>query len=933
MKKFLHVIMFVLLSMTALQITSVQAANDRPKVDYGSVEFGKELSVSADQDGLDGSITVTVPKDGFYSVRVKPESTQYHTVSGGIYKNNEEVTPYAEDFRTSDNTKLRYYELKKGEEVIVKLGARSTARARVIVDTVEEVKPGQKMSFEGEFDKTYYAHTWDSISDFKFGCLIPKDDDGNNLLNIRVRDFQEPLVDDMEEFLARKDVSVNTVLGVVNGSDKPHFFNVYAYKNSNSIGNASKARSDVQFIEMEKLWNDAEIKVNMLDDPMTFVAGQNCWKETDENGESYNRYYYSIASFIKSYTVSFIDGEKEFPVNASAREEKDPYSPYTGYYLTSWDDQKTNHWTAGGDKNYFYVKLAYKTIKIPVEVKRMEDIPQLKLYGNTSFGLMPNKPLRKSVAFTPEETSSNHSLFVYLDRHLESCSDFIGIEIKDEEGNYVFTRDSNSCITSKLDDGRNQYELKIARELEKGKKYIIDCYFVHKDNDQTDTDTLINLSLSMKDPVPFQSFKIKNQIRPDLIEGIDNVSGVYKYSLSDSIDQLDVTYSDDTVVPYVYDSSQNTFVPKEKVDPKYTVYPFTIVDEQEQYPWNEEGYHSISIKAKYTDNDKRFWSGCSFTFNVVSQERFQKYYLSEMETDQEYVFGTVSTEQYLANGSYSKYYQFIPKTSGKYNFETSVTKHDDQCNVTAEYIIYQDGREVSSGQGLEVGKEYIVKFYGRHNNACQNTDLTSLKPAIKVTKAISDQEPTTATTEVTTVTTTATTEVTTVTTATATEKVTTETPATTTTATATEKPETKPEKPETKPDTPSSEDTLDKPSDSPMNQPVSSSKKDNTTKPATPTIQQTKGSKIKKVKAAKKALTITWTKVKDIKGYEIWLATDKKFTKNRKIVLVGNPKTTKKTVKKLKAKKKYYVRIRTYKKVGFKKVYSKWMNVKSAKTK
>ena len=74
-------------------------------------------------------------------------------------------------------------------------------------------------------------------------------------------------------------------------------------------------------------------------------------------------------------------------------------------------------------------------------------------------------------------------------------------------------------------------------------------------------------------------------------------------------------------------------------------------------------------------------------------------------------------------------------------------------------------------------------------------------------------------------------------------------------------------------------------------------------------------------------------KLKNIKGYEIWLATDKKFTKNRKIVLVGNPKTTKKTVKKLKAKKKYYVRIRTYKKVGFKKVYSKWLNVKSAKTK
>lgn len=395
-----------------------------------------------------------------------------------------------------------------------------------------------------------------------------------------------------------------------------------------------------------------------------------------------------------------------------------------------------------------------------------------------------------------------------------------------------------------------------------------------------------------------------------MIEGIDNVSGVYKYSLSDCIDQLDVTYSDNTVVPYVYDSSQNTFVPKENVDPKYTVYPFMVVDEQEKSPWNNEGYHSISIKTKYVNDDSGFRSGCDFTFNVVSQERFRKYYLSEMKTDQEYVFGDVSTDRYLANGSYSKYYQFIPETSGKYNFETNVTKHDDHCNVTAEYRIYQDGQVVPSDQKLEAGKEYIIKFYGRHSDVCENTDLTSLKPTIKVT---SDQEPTTATTEVTTATieeTTATTE-------------TTEAP-TTTTAT---------DESATKPDIPSN-DMSDKPSSPSTNQPTTaSSKKDNTTKPATQTIKQPNGSKIKKVRAAKKALTITWTKVKDIKGYEIWLATDKKFKRNRKIVLVGNPKTTKKTVKKLKAKKRYYVRIRTYKKVGFEKVYSKWLNVKTAKTK
>ena len=44
-------------------------------------------------------------------------------------------------------------------------------------------------------------------------------------------------------------------------------------------------------------------------------------------------------------------------------------------------------------------------------------------------------------------------------------------------------------------------------------------------------------------------------------------------------------------------------------------------------------------------------------------------------------------------------------------------------------------------------------------------------------------------------------------------------------------------------------------------------------------------------------------------------------------------KTTKNKVKKLKAKKKYYVRVRTYKTVNGKKVYSSWSKVKSIKTK
>ena len=94
-----------------------------------------------------------------------------------------------------------------------------------------------------------------------------------------------------------------------------------------------------------------------------------------------------------------------------------------------------------------------------------------------------------------------------------------------------------------------------------------------------------------------------------------------------------------------------------------------------------------------------------------------------------------------------------------------------------------------------------------------------------------------------------------------------------------------------------------------------------------------KSASIKKVKGAKKAISVTWKKVSGVNGYEIQVATDKKFKKNKKTVTIKKQKTTKTTVKKLKAKKKYYVRVRTYKIVNGKKVYSSWSKVKSVKTK
>ena len=107
------------------------------------------------------------------------------------------------------------------------------------------------------------------------------------------------------------------------------------------------------------------------------------------------------------------------------------------------------------------------------------------------------------------------------------------------------------------------------------------------------------------------------------------------------------------------------------------------------------------------------------------------------------------------------------------------------------------------------------------------------------------------------------------------------------------------------------------------------------TQPTAPAqaVKKPKSTSIKKAKGSKKAVALEWKKVSGVKGYQVQVATNKKFKKNKKTVNIKKQKTTKTTIKKLKAKKKYYVRVRTYKIVNGKKVYSSWSKVKSVKTK
>ena len=122
--------------------------------------------------------------------------------------------------------------------------------------------------------------------------------------------------------------------------------------------------------------------------------------------------------------------------------------------------------------------------------------------------------------------------------------------------------------------------------------------------------------------------------------------------------------------------------------------------------------------------------------------------------------------------------------------------------------------------------------------------------------------------------------------------------------------------------------------------PDDTDKKDDDKKPETKPNQSQKTStsatqklRVKKLVSKKKAIVVYWNKVSGVDGYLIQLATDKKFKKNRKSLIVAKQNASKKTVKKLKAKKKYFVRVRAYKTVNGKKSYGKWSKIKSVKTK
>lgn len=93
--------------------------------------------------------------------------------------------------------------------------------------------------------------------------------------------------------------------------------------------------------------------------------------------------------------------------------------------------------------------------------------------------------------------------------------------------------------------------------------------------------------------------------------------------------------------------------------------------------------------------------------------------------------------------------------------------------------------------------------------------------------------------------------------------------------------------------------------------------------------------KISSVSSRKKALKTSWNKCSKVSGYQLQYSTNKNMKYAKTINLSSS--SSSKTIKGLKSKKNYYVRIRTYKTVNIngsnKTYYGKWSSKKSVKTK
>ncbi len=966
----LSIVILVFSSVTFGAFASEESLFDMP-LDY-------EIEIASENYEYDEGFHFFAEKDGIYSISRK-------TASGQVNINDTSKEPDTTDYRTADNTTIYYFNMKKGEELIIHFTCKPNSSCVIVRRTVDLITDGTEIDFNGEYDKSFVLPSSSYYGNYKFCSNIPKDENGTPILNARYRIFEFTPIDGVEDYLRRKDIKINTAFApssITNTSDY-YVFNIYSYKSNLTTADVKTANSKVKFIKLDNFNTDA-VKFNLVENPENLYENSNCFTETDEDGNSYKKYYYSHKNYLKSITVDFYDDIKtEVMADADAYDEKEPYSRYTGLYPEYTDTQKTTHWKVG--TNYFKVNFSdFNRMEIPVVLKSADELERLEIYTEKNIDYYANTLFKRKYVFTPSKTDT-YTLSIIVDNSNSSIINDITAIIDGKpytaKNSYPTT---NNC---------QEYLLKDIN-LKGGISYPIEFHFdYHGDNNG-------QIKLSIKKLVNISSIKANLKSNsPKLVEGFEKINNRYSYDISDYVDNIDVTFEDGKVCNFKYDNAKQTFL--STADKKYSSHNVYFSDNQTTNIWYAgTNYAYIAIEDTSADVpiemvDKNDLDNFevekehSATFN--SNGKYKAYYKFEPETSGFYAFsnstlthnnncsisistnlagyydnvdenapvrlmggmtyvvilsakhndscsntdfsnlsvkiklskvnanslGDLTTNEentinnFDSNGEFCVIYSFKPSETANYDFNISTKTHNNNCKIITDCKVYLRGKEVTNSFYSE-NNTYNVVVFGYHDSSvCDNKRYYNISVSITPTKHIVVTKPT-ATTATTTTTSTSTKPV--ITTTTTTGSVTTKNPTNTTPTSTTTKPVSV---------------TTIKPSIKPTE---SHSTQLIITQPITK-ITLPNATKIKRLIKGKKLIKVTWKKINGIKGYQIQVATDKKFKKNIKTVTIKKAKSTKSKIKKLKAKKKYFVRICTYKVINGRTIYSKWSPVKTIKTK
>lgn len=116
------------------------------------------------------------------------------------------------------------------------------------------------------------------------------------------------------------------------------------------------------------------------------------------------------------------------------------------------------------------------------------------------------------------------------------------------------------------------------------------------------------------------------------------------------------------------------------------------------------------------------------------------------------------------------------------------------------------------------------------------------------------------------------------------------------------------------------------------NQKKSTSSKKKTSSKAAAKVT-VKKMQLKTVKSdSSNTMKIVWKKLKKVTGYQVQISSKRNF-KSQTIQRMFKAKQSRTTLRPLTSKRKYYVRVRAYKKSGKKKIYGAWSQIKKVKIK